>query len=127
MKQKNILALAGLNGIAATALAAIGSHAIKFEGKGQSLFDQATDFHFWHALAMMGAMFLSQWEQRKTASAATSCFMLGILFFSGSLYWRAVMGPGSLGSFHWITPIGGLSFMAGWAALIIGAMKAKAE
>ncbi|UTW58052.1 DUF423 domain-containing protein [Kordiimonas sp. SCSIO 12603] len=127
MKTKYILALAGLNGITATALAAIGSHAIKFEGKGQSLFDQAINFHFWHALAMIGAILLSQWEQKKTASAATICFMLGILFFSGSLYWRAIMGPGSLGSFHWITPIGGLSFMAGWLLLIIGALKAKTE
>ncbi len=127
MKSKTILALAGLNGFVATGLAAIGSHAIHFEGKSAALFQQAIEFHFWHALAMIGCAYLNSKDNSKVASLSTLFFMIGIIGFSCSLYWRAVMGAGSLGSFHWITPIGGLFLMAGWATLVIGASKLQEQ
>ncbi len=123
MKSKTILALAGLNGFVATGLAAIGSHAIHFEGKSAALFQQAIEFHFWHALAMIGCAYLSSKNHSKAANISATFFIIGIAGFSCSLYWRAVMGAGSLGSFHWITPIGGLFLMTGWATLVFGALK----
>jgi uncharacterized membrane protein YgdD (TMEM256/DUF423 family) len=44
------------------------------------------------------------------------CFLIGILIFSGSLYLLAVTNVRTLGA---ITPIGGLSFLAGWLWLAI--------
>ena len=42
---------------------------------------------------------------------------LGILLFCGTLYWLGLNGSGSLGPLHWLTPLGGLALMAGWALL----------
>lgn len=45
-------------------------------------------------------------------------FCLGILFFSGSLYMISIAGEKSFGRF---APIGGVSFMASWLLVSIGA------
>ena len=42
------------------------------------------------------------------------CFLLGTVVFSGSLYAMTLGGPRWLGA---ITPIGGVLFLVGWAAL----------
>ena len=47
------------------------------------------------------------------------CFGGGILIFSGSLYVLALTNARWLGA---ITPFGGVSFLAGWAWLFIGAV-----
>ncbi|MGF1605260.1 MAG: DUF423 domain-containing protein [Rhodothalassiaceae bacterium] len=41
----------------------------------------------------------------------------GITLFSGSLYALALIG--TLGPAHWLTPIGGLVLLVGWAWLIV--------
>ena len=46
--------------------------------------------------------------------------VLGIVFFSGSLYILALTEIGILGA---ITPIGGVLFIAGWLMLVIAAFK----
>jgi uncharacterized membrane protein YgdD (TMEM256/DUF423 family) len=43
-------------------------------------------------------------------------FIIGTLFFSGSLYFLALGGPKILGP---ITPLGGLCFLIGWLCLIL--------
>jgi uncharacterized membrane protein YgdD (TMEM256/DUF423 family) len=45
---------------------------------------------------------------------APAFFLAGIVLFSGSLYAMALGAPRWLGA---VTPIGGLCFLAGWAAL----------
>ena len=41
-------------------------------------------------------------------------FLAGIVLFCGALYLLAIQGPSPLGA---VAPVGGMSFMAGWAAL----------
>ncbi len=53
---------------------------------------------------------------------AAFAFLLGILFFSGSLYLLCITGYGVLGA---ITPIGGVLFTAGWVLMFTGIYKAK--
>ena len=48
-------------------------------------------------------------------------FILGIALFSGSLYLLALTGVPWLGA---ITPLGGASFLAGWALLFWHSMRA---
>ena len=127
MKPTVILAIAALNGFLVTGLAAIGSHAISFAGNDKALFGQAVDFHYTHIFALLGCAMLAKWGQEQWAGRASWFFLLGILCFSVSLYWRAIMGAGSLGSYHWITPIGGLSLMTGWLFLMVGALKGRAS
>ena len=47
------------------------------------------------------------------------CFLAGIVIFSGSLYALALTGVTILGA---ITPIGGVAFLLGWAALLVAAL-----
>ena len=47
-------------------------------------------------------------------------FILGVLVFSGCLYAMAVGAPRWLGA---IVPLGGLSFLAGWALVAAGATR----
>ena len=127
MKSNTILAIAACNGLFVTGLAAIGAHALSLSGKDKELFGQAIDFHYFHLLALFGCAMLSRWGAEIWAKRSAFMFLVGIAGFSFSLYWRAIHGPGSLGAFHWITPLGGLSLMAGWLLLALGSLKAHKE
>lgn len=130
MKAHNIMVLAGLNGFAATTVAAMGAHMLPITDQDMALFETAYIFHFFHTLALMACAALVKWnpctEGRPCwGSRAANFFLVGILCFSLSLYWRAAMGPGSLGSYHWITPLGGLAFMGGWLTFIVAGYRLK--
>jgi uncharacterized membrane protein YgdD (TMEM256/DUF423 family) len=47
-------------------------------------------------------------------------FTAGIVLFSGSLYALALTGVTILGA---ITPLGGLALLAGWASLMVFALR----
>ena len=47
-------------------------------------------------------------------------FVIGVVLFSGSLYLLAFDGPRLLGP---ITPLGGVAFIVGWVALLVGALR----
>ena len=73
----------------------------------------AVSYQMWHALALIICGILQRGGL--SLKIAARCFAVGILLFSGSIYWLSLDGPRWLGP---ITPIGGLSLMAGWALLI---------
>jgi len=125
MKANHILALAGLNGAVAVVLASMGSHGLHLHGSDADLFQQANEFHFYHTLALLASVMLAKWESVLSSTVSALLFCIGIICFSGSLYWRAVYGPGSLGSFHWVTPIGGLLLIIAWITVIVGAMRSR--
>jgi len=67
-----------------------------------------------HALAALVCAIMPG-RATRSAGYAAGLFLGGSVLFSGSLYVMAFGGP------HWlglITPIGGLGFILGWAALI---------
>jgi uncharacterized membrane protein YgdD (TMEM256/DUF423 family) len=74
----------------------------------------------YHALAMGLAAFAVRGRAARLANAAGILFLIGTLLFSGSLYVLALTGITRLGM---ITPLGGLSLMAGWVALALAALK----
>lgn len=106
-----------LAALTAVALGAFGAHALKdalTEAGTSAVWQTAVDYHMWHALALVLCAALP--VSGRAGRSAILLFMVGILLFSGSLYWLALGGPRWLGP---ITPLGGLSFMAGWAALVV--------
>ena len=54
------------------------------------------------------------------AGAAGWLFVAGMVLFSGSLYLLALGGPRWLGA---VAPVGGLSFLVGWALLAWAAFR----
>jgi uncharacterized membrane protein YgdD (TMEM256/DUF423 family) len=119
------LVLAGVSGFLAVALGAFGAHGLK--AKLGPLPDGAQRLEWWHtassyqglhALALVAAAFLAQQGATAAARAAGVGFSLGTLVFCGSLYTMTLTGVRWLGA---ITPLGGVGFLVGWAALAIGA------
>lgn len=72
-------------------------------------------YHFIHGLAIVLTS-LSPFHNEKSIKAISIIFFSGILLFSGSLYFLSLFAWSWLGP---ITPIGGLSFLAGWSILIL--------
>jgi len=126
MRPGQILALAGANGLVATGLAAAAAHALPADmpTSDKDLFGLAADFHLFLSLSMLALSALAgAGAPPRLTAAANLLFQAGALAFSGSLYFRSLMGAGSLGSLHWITPVGGLLMMAAWASLIAAGLR----
>ncbi len=76
-------------------------------------------FQLIHALALIVISIVSLLRPSDRIWHAVAIgFCLGILFFCGSLYMISIAGEKSFGRF---APIGGVSFMASWLLVSIGA------
>ena len=111
------LALAGLNGLMAVCAGAFGAHAVKDEAVKAWLHTGA-QYQLVHAVAGLGCVALLRTMPRQ-AGISGWLFGAGGLVFGGSLYLLAASGTRLWGA---VTPIGGLLMIAGWAALIWGAL-----
>lgn len=81
-------------------------------------FKTGADYQMYHAIGMIVVGLLSRTEPRKSLQGAGWCFLLGIVFFSGSLYALTLTGETKLGM---VAPIGGTLFIVGWVLLAMGA------
>lgn len=118
-----LLIVAGIAGLTAVAVGAFGAHGLRgsLSPEMMAIFQTGALYHLVHALAIFGAALLAREEAyARLASAAGWAFLLGIVIFSGSLYALSITGTRWLGA---ITPIGGVSFMIGWAMLIWAGVK----
>jgi uncharacterized membrane protein YgdD (TMEM256/DUF423 family) len=109
----------------AVILGAAGAHALeqRLAGHGTAAaWETAVDYHFGHAVAMaaLAAARAAGLVGVGTAFWTGTFWEVGIVCFSGSLYWLALDGPGWLGP---VTPLGGVLFLAGWALLFARALR----
>jgi uncharacterized membrane protein YgdD (TMEM256/DUF423 family) len=98
------------------AMGAFGSHLLraKLSDHYLEVFKTGVLYHFLHALALFVVAWLSTQSSDPKVQYAGIFFMAGIVLFSGSLYILSITEIKWLGA---ITPLGGLSFLAGWALL----------
>ena len=119
-----ILATASLLSMAAVIIGAFGAHALKgkIETDMLRVYETGVLYHFLHALALglVGLAANSDKYPHGWLKIAAILFIVGIVLFSGSLYALSVIGIRRLGM---VTPLGGLTFGAGWIALTIAALK----
>ena len=110
------IVLAALFGFTGVALGAFASHALKSQLSAAypAVFQTGVQYQMLHALALLGVALLSLHRPGRLLTVAGGLFVVGILLFSGSLYLLTLSGVGRLGM---ITPIGGMSFLAGWLCL----------
>ena len=114
--------IAAATGFLAVALGAFGAHGLKdilAQNGTAAVWEKAVFYHFIHAVML----FLIA-GRKPFAAGAWWSFLAGILIFSGSLYLLAVTNLKWLGA---VTPVGGLSFLVGWAWLLASAGKNDAD
>lgn len=122
MKNQKIL-FAGASFMAlAVILGAFGAHALKTQLSPEMMqvYKTGIEYQFYHALGLLligsiGFQIESKWLRWSAIFLGT-----GIILFSGSLYVLSLTGIKVIGA---ITPVGGLSFVAGWIFLAIGIQK----
>ena len=125
--ERLFLLLAGINGFLGVALGAFGAHGLRgalanaVDGARRiEVWETAAHYQLLHALALALAAYLAQRTASPLANLAGYLFQAGIVIFSGSLYSLSISGVRALGA---ITPLGGLCFLAAWAAVIAAATK----
>ena len=120
-----LLLIAGANGFLAVSIGAFASHGLESFLSPEQLqtFHTGVDYHMYHSLALFGVGLLSiYYPNERLPKVSGYFFLLGILFFSGSLYMLGITDIRWLGA---ITPIGGLFFLAGWGVLCIFGLKSN--
>jgi uncharacterized membrane protein YgdD (TMEM256/DUF423 family) len=108
---------AGINGFLSVALGAFAAHALKniIEADLLAIFQTGVQYHITHSLALFGIAILTLYAPNSMAlKISGTLFIVGILFFSGSLYILSITGIRWLGA---ITPIGGVCFLVAWGCL----------
>lgn len=111
--------LGSVFGFFAVALGAFAAHGLKkrMSPEGLTLFETGTKYQMYHALALVLVALLMGRGWNGAGSLAGWAFSAGIVLFSGSLYLLALTGARWMGA---VTPLGGVAFLVGWAALAWG-------
>ena len=102
---------------AAVALGAFGAHALKAKLAPELIttYQTAVQYHFWHALGLLAVgVLLLQRPDSGALVAAAWLLMAGLILFCGSLYALSLTGVRGWGA---VAPVGGVAFLAAWAAL----------
>ncbi|HEY7495748.1 MAG TPA: DUF423 domain-containing protein [Candidatus Tectomicrobia bacterium] len=110
------LRLAAVSGFLVVALGAFGAHSLRpvlLQHQTLEVWEKAVLYHALHTLVLL---FLA--SRPVVPRGAAISFLLGICLFSGSLYLLAATNVRWLGA---ITPLGGISFLVGWAWVFISA------
>jgi uncharacterized membrane protein YgdD (TMEM256/DUF423 family) len=110
--------LGAIFGFLAVAAGAFGAHALRGALSADMLqvFETGARYQLVHALALVGVTLARPRFAGRALTIAGWMFAAGILLFSGSLYLLALTGTRAWGA---VTPLGGLCFLAGWAALAV--------
>lgn len=126
MNDRKTLMAAGIFGTIGVGLGAFGAHGLRdilLERGMANTWETAVRYHLFHAFGLLVvALWLRQNNSRDSSlfSWVARSWVLGIILFSGSLYWLALGGPRWLGP---VTPLGGVSFMAGWILFVVAAAR----
>ena len=114
-------AVFGFLGVAAGAFAAHGLRGL-IPLDLLAVFETGARYQMYHALALLAVAWLSSEVPSRWITASGWLFVVGTVLFSGSLYALALSANNRLGL---ITPLGGVAYLAGWAALGIGAWQGR--
>ena len=115
------LFLGAVNGFLAVAAGAFAAHGLETRVAPRSLeiFQTGAHYHLAHAILLV-AVSLVRGPATARANLAGWFFTAGIVLFSGSLYFLVLADSTAL---VLLTPLGGVSFLAGWVMLALAALK----
>lgn len=122
--QRFPLLAAGLFGGTGVGLGALGAHRLEplLAERGMThAWETGARYHLFHAVALLAVAALVASANAPAPGRlvwAARLWSIGIVLFSGSLYWFAIGGPHPL---VYVTPVGGIALLTGWAFLIAAA------
>jgi uncharacterized membrane protein YgdD (TMEM256/DUF423 family) len=131
-RSRLFILLASLLGGLGVAVGAFGAHGLKniVEPRLLEVFNTAVHYQLIHALALLALAFWMRLEPtqdiplRNTLNRAAWSWLIGIVLFSGSLYaYVLTYTLAGVRFFAFITPLGGVFFILGWASLFWAAWK----
>ena len=119
-----LLFAASITGALSVAMGAFGAHGLadQLSIEANGWWETATLYALVHSVAALSLALHAATAQKALPRRAGWAFIIGILFFSGSLYAMALGSPRWFGA---ITPIGGLGFLCGWIILAIYSLGKK--
>ena len=126
-----ILAVGAVTAAVGVAVGAFGAHALEARVTPDMLanYETGARYHFYHSLGIIAIGVVALLFEGAGGSTAGDgrvqsalprlrwaawLMLAGVVLFSGSLYAMALTGQRWLGA---VTPLGGVSFIAGWALL----------
>ena len=124
------LITAALIGALSVALGAFAAHTLKMYAAADtvSIFETGVRYQFYHGFALLAVAILFERYPGGLLQWAGNCFQLGIVLFSGSLYVLTAVKMADVKGMQWIgflTPFGGLFFIAGWILMVIAFTKGE--
>jgi len=112
------------------AIGAFGAHGLKqlVDGAALDTFEVGVRYQMYHALAILILGF-APWISSRLKKTIFLLFIVGILFFSGSIYLLSLNSvlPFNAAKIGFITPIGGVLFIVGWLYWGFGMIKSRKE
>lgn len=127
---KSILITATILGVLSVVLGAFAAHGLKklISPDALASFETGVKYQMYHALFLL-FVGSTTYVSNGFKSAIFYLILLGIIFFSGSIYGLAT---NNLSSFDFkkiafITPIGGLLLIIAWVTLLVNFIKLKLE
>lgn len=132
MERRSVIWGAGLLFVA-VGCGAFGAHGLKALLDAQQLaqWHTAVEYQFYHGLGLLLLAGLSSRIPQRTVCAIRWLFILGVVFFCGSIYLlstRPLLGLDNASSVLGpMTPLGGLFFMSGWCLLFLAGLRRTDE
>lgn len=126
---KNYLVAAAIFGGLAVALGAFGAHGLESITSDEKIlhsFQTGVQYQMYHAFVLLSVAMLFEKLPAKWIKWAATCFITGIILFSGSLYLLTLFKIQESSAVKFVgpvTPLGGVFFIAGWICLLIAALK----
>ncbi len=120
---RTFFALGSLLALLSVAIGAFGAHALakRLDAPAMHSFETAARYQMFHGIALLFAAWaFDRWPGALPRTAGWA-FVVGVVLFCGSLYALALGSPRAFGA---VAPVGGLSFMIGWACLAAAAWRA---
>jgi len=107
------LTLTALLGALTIVLGAFGAHALQetLDASALKSFETAVRYQMYHVIVLLFLNTYSKFGQRDK-NWLTTIFILGMVFFSGSIYAITMGIPAK--SIWFVTPLGGVFFIFGW-------------
>ena len=114
----------------AVILGAFGAHGLTrmLPPEKIDVFQKGVTYQFYHSFALLIIGISYTNYPFKSLENAVIMFILGIVFFSGSLYLYPILEAKNINIpviARLVTPLGGLCYITGWVLFLMGILKSK--